>query len=128
MLRYLTLIGLFLCVHLSTAHASAIEVAEAVITTAVVEREPIDEVKVFPRENGRLYCFTRIVGAEEPTFVYHLWYRGEQLMSRVALPVNSSSWRTWSLKPVEEDEPGKWRVEIEDEGGSVLTKVDFELR
>lgn len=128
MLRHLALIGLCLGVFLSAAHASGLEVAEAVITTAVVEREPIDEVKVFPREIGRLYCFTRIVGADEPTLVYHLWYRSEELMSRVALPVNSPSWRTWSLKPVQDDESGEWRVEIQNEEGVVLKKVHFELR
>jgi hypothetical protein len=47
-------------------------------------------------QNGKLYGFTRITGAAEATFVYHLWFRGGQLTSRVELPVNPPDWRTWS--------------------------------
>jgi hypothetical protein len=83
---------------------------------------------VFPREDGKLYCFTRITGADEPTTVYHLWYYGEQVMSRVELPVNSPDWRTWSAMAFPGDWPGKWRVEIQDAAGKVMRQVSFQLR
>jgi hypothetical protein len=35
--------------------ALAMEVAESVITTAVVERVPVDVVQSFPAQEGRLY-------------------------------------------------------------------------
>lgn len=128
MLRSLVLLALVLSLLLPVADALAIEVADAAITTAVVEREPVDNVEAFPAQNGKLYCFTRIVGAGEPTFVYHLWYREDQLMSRVELPVNSPSWRTWSAKDLLEDGPGDWRVEIQDAAGNVLRTLKFQLR
>lgn len=127
MLRFLFVASLFLAV-MSSASVFAMEVEDVVITTAVVEREPVDQVEVFPRQNGTLYCFTRVVGSESPTFVYHLWYRGDELMSRVQLPVNSSNWRTWSAKQLLEDWPGQWRVEIQDDQGNNLGQVRFELR
>ena len=113
---------------LSTAPVLAVEVVDAVITTAIVNREPVDSVEVFPIQNGKLYCFTRIIGAEDSTVVYHVWYRDEQLMSRVELPVNSPDWRTWSAKRFLEDWAGKWHVEIQDANGNRLRKVDFQLR
>jgi hypothetical protein len=128
MLRSLVLMVLAMGVLLPASHVFAFEVADVVITTAVVDREPVDKVEVFPIQNGKLYCFTRIVGADEPTLVYHAWYRGEQLMSRVELPVNSSHWRTWSAKRFLADQPGEWRVEIQDVDGNVLRKVGFVLR
>lgn len=126
--RYLLMLSIVLAMILSAGNVSAIEVADAVITTAVVDREPVDNVEVFPRQNEKVYCFTRITGADEPTMVHHVWYRGEQLMSRVELPVNSSDWRTWSVKQLREDRPGEWRVEIQDADGNVLQEVNFQLR
>ena len=128
MLRYLLVMIAVLATLLSAGQTLALEVAEAVITTAVVDREPVDDVGVFPIQNGQLYCFSRITGATEATFVYHLWYRGERLMSRAELPVNSPDWRTWSAKKFLGDEPGQWRIEIQDASGKTLKQVDFQLR
>jgi hypothetical protein len=126
MLRNLLQLFAF-CMLLTVSNVSALEIADAVVTTAVVDREPIDQVKVFPRQNGTLYCFTRALGAEGETAIYHLWYYDEELMSRVELPVKSPSWRTWSAKQLLEDWPGVWRVEIQDAEGKLLEELSFEL-
>ncbi len=128
MLRSLMVASIIISILLSAGHVLALEVGEAVITTAVVDREPVDEVDVFPRQGGTLYCFTRITGADVPTTVYHLWYHGEQLMSRVELPVNSPDWRTWSAKGFLDAWQGEWRVEIQDAEDKVLRQVNFQLR
>ena len=125
MLRYLVVSGGLLLMLLSATPGLAVEAVDAVITTAIVDREPVDSVEAFPIQNGKLYCFTRIIGAEDSTVVYHACYRDEQLMSRVELPVNSPDWRTWSAKRFLEDWPGKWHVEIQDANGNRLQKVDF---
>lgn len=127
MSRYLMLCCTLLMLALPAGEAFAINVADAVITTAVVDREPVDNVKVFPVKNGNLYCFTRITGASEPVVVYHAWFRGRQLMSRVGLPVESTDWRTWSTMDFRDDWSGGWRVEIQDAAGNVLQEVSFEL-
>ena len=128
MLRYLAVAGFLLWMTVSATNVWSIEVVDAVITTSVIDRRPVDQVKAFPIQNGKLYCFTRIIGAEDPTEVYHLWYRGEQLMSRTKLSVNSPDWRTWSAKRFLEDWSGEWHVEIHDVDGNVLQKVNFQLR
>lgn len=115
------------CMLLTVSDVYALKVDDAVVTTAVVDREPIDQVEVFPRQNGTLYCFTRVVGADGETAVYHLWYYGEELMSRVELPVKSPSWRTWSAKELLEDWPGAWRIEIQDAKGNLIEELSFEL-
>ncbi len=116
------LLGVLAFVLVFPASLFAIEVGEAVITTAVIQREPVDSVEVFPRQNGKLYCFSRILGTEDETVVYHLWYREGQLMSRVELPVKSPNWRTWSAKQLLEDWPGKWWVEIRDVDDNLLSE------
>ncbi len=128
MLRYLVVLGVLLWMTVSATTVWSIEVVDAVITTAVIDRSPVDQVKAFPIQNGKLFCFTRIIGAEDSTEVYHVWYRGTQLMSRIKLPVDSPDWRTWSAKRFLDDWSGEWHVEIQDANGSVLRKVDFQLR
>jgi len=128
MLRYLAVLGGLLVMVLSTTPVLAVEVVDAVITTAIEDREPVDSVEVFPIQNGKLYCFSRIIGAEDSTVVYHVWYRDEQLMSRVDLPVNSPDWRTWSAKRFLGEWPGQWHVGIQEADGNRLRKVDFQLR
>ena len=126
--RCLLLIGLALVMAFPVSQVCAIEVVDAVITTAIVDREPVDKVEAFPIKNGKLYCFTRITGADESTVVYHVWFLGKQLMSRVELPVNSPDWRTWSAKTFLADESGEWRVEIQDVDGNLLKEGVFQLR
>jgi hypothetical protein len=109
------------------AGAWGIEVREGVMTTAVENRTPVDEVEVFPAADGQLYCFTQVVGAAQPTEVIHFWYRGDELMSRVVLPVKSADWRTWSTKKFLMEWQGEWRVEIQDTQGKVLKTLAFKL-
>jgi len=45
----------------------AAEITEALLTTAVIDREPIDILEVLPRESGTISCFTRVVGAQGET-------------------------------------------------------------
>ena len=114
MSRYLMLMSIVLILVLSAHQVLAVEAADSVITTAIIDREPVDLVEAIPIQGGTLYFFTRIIGADEATNVVHVWYREEPLMSRVELAVNSSSWRTWSAKTFAGDPPGKWRVEVQD--------------
>lgn len=127
MLRYFLAVGVLLQVTFSVNPVWAVEVDRLVITTAIVDREPIDSVEVFPVQNGKLYCFSRIVGAEPETKIYHVWYRDGQLMSRVELPVNSPDWRTWSAKSFLASWQGEWHVEIQDMSGLVLKKISFQV-
>lgn len=127
MLRFLAVIVTTQMLIFSASLARALEVPDVAITTAIIDREPVDRVKVLPIESGELYCFTRIIGADAPTVVYHLWYRGEQLMSRVELSVNSPDWRTWSVKRFPGELPERWHVDVLNEEGKLLQKIDFQL-
>jgi len=105
--------------------ALALEVAEASLTTEIIDRLPVDQVDTLPDGVSTLYCFSRIVGAAEETKIQHVWFRGEQEMARIELPVRSINWRTWSSKRIPADWSGSWRVEIQDQYGEVLTTLPF---
>lgn len=122
---WLSLVVLLLCV-VSVANAE-IRVADAVITTAIENQMPVDKVETYPAGFGKLYCFTRIVGAETNTQVTHVWYYQDDELARVELPIGSADWRTYSSKRFLPQWAGAWRVVILAEDGSELASIPFVL-
>ena len=122
------LIVLVLVFFLATAAVAAdLQIEDAVVCTNVVDREPVDSAVSFSASVGRLYAFTRIVGAADPTQVVHVWYFGEAERARVTLGVNGSNWRTYSSKVIQEHEIGAWRVEVLDADGNSLDTIQFDV-
>lgn len=109
------------------AAALALEVSEAVITTQVSDRAPVDAIQTYPASVERLYCFTRVTGAGEETSIAHVWYLRGIEMSRIELPVRSGDWRTWSSKTIFPGSAGDWRVDVLDAEGKLLKTVVFTL-
>jgi len=83
----------------------AAEITEALLTTAVIDREPIDILEVLPRESGRISCFTRVVGAQGET---------ETAVSEIAELENPVG------QGADRGSPGSRRVEIQDADGNPL--------
>ena len=95
--------------------------------TAVENRQPSGVGSVFPEDLDKLYCFTKIGGAEGTTYVYHVWYFGNKEIARVKLPVKSKSWRTWSSKNLHMG-LGYGYVEIVSESGDILGRAEFKIQ
>jgi hypothetical protein len=95
--------------------------------TAVEDRQPSGVGTVFPEDLDKLYCFTKIGGAEGTTYVYHVWYFGDKEIARVKLPVKSKSWRTWSSKNLHMG-LGFGYVEIVSESGDILGRAEFKIQ
>jgi hypothetical protein len=95
--------------------------------TAVEDRQPSDVGNVFPVDLDKLYCFTKIGGADRTTYVYHVWYFGNKEIARVKLPVKSKSWRTWSSKNLHMG-LGYGYVEIVSESGDILGRAEFKIQ
>jgi hypothetical protein len=94
----------------------------------VVDRQPVNPDTTFADTVEFVYCFTKIVGAEDTTEVTHVWYYENQEKARVTLPVKSPSWRTWSSKRILETWYGKWRVDVLSEDGEVLKSKTFTIK
>ncbi len=125
MMKRLLLVLLVLLV--SSVSAFALTVEEAVVTTRISDREPIDKVESYPAQTGKLYCFTRIQGAAEETSIDHVWlYQGKE-MARVTLPIRSANWRTYSSKNIVSEWQGEWQVQIVDASGTELARVPFRV-
>ena len=104
-----------------------LQVEVAAICKDVVDRAPVDAGTSFAASVGKLFCFTKIDGASNPTHVTHVWSFDGTERARVELAVNSPSWRTFSSKNIESQEVGAWRVEVIDAAGNVLQTLNFEV-
>jgi len=107
--------------------AAQLGVSVAAICKSVVDREPVDAGISFAATVGKLYCFTKIIGAESPTQIAHVWYFDGNERARVDLAVNAASWRTFSSKIIQPHELGAWRVDVMDAEGNVLKTLEFEV-
>ena len=107
--------------------AAQLEVSVAAICKDVVDLEPEGSGTSFPVSVGKLYCFTKITGAQSPTQITHVWSFDGNERARVDLAVNSASWRTYSSKIIQPHELGAWSVDVLDSGGNVLKRLEFEV-
>ena len=107
--------------------SNTLEVVASAICKDVVEREAVDVGTSFSTEVPRLYCFTKVVGAAQPTEVVHVWSYGDEERARVSLAVNAATWRTYSSKAIQAHEIGTWRVDVLDASGNLLETINFEV-
>jgi len=106
---------------------SNLQVEVGTVSRDVIDRAPVEVGSSFPASVGKLFYFTKITGALNPTHVTHVWSFDGTERARVELEVNSPSWRTYSSKIVEKHEVGAWRVEVVDAAGNVLQTLNFEV-
>ncbi len=121
-------IALLAAPSLAAAQGGAVEVAEAVIATGVMDRSPEGTATTFSRDVGQVLCFTRITGAGAGTEVEHVWYHEGEERARVSLIVGGSNWRTWSSKRIVPEWTGSWRVDVQTSDGTVLRSVSFTVQ
>ena len=101
--------------------------AEMEFATAIEERMPVGTAQSFPANVGKVYLWTKILGAENITTVNHVWYYQGEEMASVALPVRDESWRTWSYKTILPEWTGKWTVVVTDDMGKEVSTATFTI-
>ncbi len=126
MKKWMVFLGVLFLLAGNVAWAEVV-VGEAMVTTEVVNRNPVDVIESYSAQAGKLFCFTRIDGAPEDTFVTHIWYWGDKEMAQVDLAVRSSRWRTYSSKNILPEWKGQWRVDVLDAQGKLLKSLPFSL-
>lgn len=105
--------------------AFALEIVDAAITSDISERSPVDSLNTVKKPVEQLFCFTHVTGADDDTWITHVWYHEGKEMARVRLPVSSSNWRTWSSKKILPQWDGQWQVHILDAQGKARLIVPF---
>ncbi|MCK5825789.1 MAG: DUF2914 domain-containing protein [Desulfuromusa sp.] len=127
MKKILGLMLIIIVLGVSFAQASDLSVADGTITTAIENQMPIDSIDSYRADFGKLYCFTRILGAPGDTEVTHVWYYQDNELARVILPVQSADWRTYSSKRFLPQWAGQWKVVVLDVEGNEIATIPFSL-
>ncbi len=104
-----------------------IRVAEAVITTSVVDRQPTDRLEVVAAGTEQVACWTDLRNAAGQT-VIHAWIHDGQTRARVRIEARADRWRCYSTKRLLPGWTGEWEVKILTEDGRVLATVPFTVR
>ena len=110
---------------LDNEEAGGLQIIDGSICLKISSLKCLGNNTRFPSDSGKLYCFTRISGALNPTSVTHVWYFGAEERWRVSLAVKSSNWRTYSSKTIRPQEIGDWSVEILGPQGETLGLYKF---
>ncbi len=105
----------------------ALTVEEMTFCEGVESRQPLGIAERFPDTVGRVYCYTRITGADGGAGVVHVWYFDGREKARLNLDVKSESWRTWSSKKIVKYWTGEWRVEVLSSEGDLLDSKTFTI-
>ena len=125
--KILMLLVVVLAMGISVAQAEGLRVADGTITSAIENQIPVDRIESYRADFGKLYCFTRIVGAQGDTEITHVWYFQDDELARVTLPVRSSDWRTYSSKRFLPQWAGEWRVVVLDGEQNEIATIPFRL-
>lgn len=98
--------------------------ALAQFTTAVEDREPVDQVTFVGNDIRKIYFFSDLRELGGRT-VIHRWLHGDAVRAEVAFEVQGPRWRVWSSKEMLEDWLGDWTVEIVTDDGEVIAAETF---
>jgi hypothetical protein len=107
----------------STAPAGE-KVARAILTSKIVDREPVDELESLTSDRTQIYFFTELHGLEGSR-VTHRWEYQGKTMGEVHLSIQGPRWRIWSSKTLEPSWVGHWKVSVLSEDGQVLASKSF---
>lgn len=94
-------------------------VSRAQFTTAVLDREPTDEISAISPDTERVFFFTELRNMDGTT-VTHRWSLNGTVMAEVSFNVRASRWRVHSSKTLLPEWRGDWVVDVVDENGVVV--------
>lgn len=106
----------------TAAPVPALTVEKVAFATAIEDRQPVGEGESFPTTVEKLYFWTLVTGAQEPTDITHHWHFNGEKVSSVTLTLRYPRMRTWSSKTIPA-QAGTWKVEVQDASGKVLKEA-----
>lgn len=102
------------------------KVARAIFTSAIADREPVDNLTTVSNDTQRVFFFSDLRGLAGQ-IVTHRWEYNNQVMAEVTFKVgNGARWRVYSSKNLLPEWTGTWTVVVSDENGRPLKASMFE--
>jgi len=105
----------------SPALAADGTISRAQFTSAVLDREPVDEVTSIDSDTGSVFFFTEFRDFEGTT-ASHRWIYNGEVKFELSFKIRGSRWRVYSQKTLPAEWLGDWTVEIVADDGTVLAQ------
>lgn len=115
----------------TTATATATEATGPQLTTMAVgsgveNRAIVGEADNFLDGTGKVFCWSDLSNADEPSTVNHIWRYGDREIARHTLNVGKSRrFRTWSYQRMSSRRQGTWSCEVVGPDGARLGMTEF---
>lgn len=100
------------------------KVSRSAFSTAIENREPIDDIASLSNDHRRIFFFSELTDLDGQT-VSHRWEREGQVMADVPFEVRGPRWRVWSTKQLQPSWTGQWSVSVVDGNGRVIESRHF---
>ena len=99
------------------------------ICKGISNRKPLGVGTVFPNTVDSLYCHTKIENSGSKKEAKHIWYFENQIMTQVRYNVKKSkSYRSWTKKTILPYQVGNWRVDVQDQNGTIIRSKKFRIK
>lgn len=121
MTRLIGLLAVMALVAVAASPAIAADgtITRAQFTSAVLDREPVDEITTVDSDTGSVFFFTEFRNFEGTT-ASHRWIYNGEVRFELSFKIRGSRWRVYSQKSLPAEWLGDWKVEIVAEDGTVL--------
>jgi hypothetical protein len=93
-------------------------------TTAIENREPVDQVTFVENDVHKIFFFSDLRRLDGAT-VFHRWIYAGKTQANVEFAVMGPRWRVWSSKELDPESVGDWTVEVMTEDGETLASETF---
>lgn len=94
-------------------------VARGQFTSAVLDREPVDEMQSLDPSTDQVLFFTELMNMEGKT-ITHRWVQGGEVRAEVSFQVGGPRWRVYSSKQLQPEWVGTdWVVTVVDDINTV---------
>jgi len=115
------LLSALLILPLATQAAS---VSRAQFTTAVNDREPVDQVVTLDSPTPTVSFFSELNDLQNQS-VSHQWFYNDKLMYEKSFAVKGPRWRVWTRKTLNPGWTGDWTVKVVTQSGTELRSESF---
>jgi len=101
------------------------EVARAQFTSAIEQREPVDEITILSNNINKIHFFSELRDLQDQT-VTHRWMFAGKVMAEVSFNVGGPRWRVNSSKTLLPGWVGDWVVAVVDGSGNVVAEYSLQ--
>ena len=100
-------------------------IARAMFTTEIDNREPVDRVLILENNRTELYFFSDLRHFQGKT-IHHRWEYEGRIVNEKSFEVKGPRWRVYSKHQIDRNMLGRWTVVMTDEKGCPLKAVIFQ--